>query len=167
MAQLIGAAAGCPVDWCCRLPLPGSTCRLLHTRWMKIAHSTSEESPRQWRYPLCRPPAAMSNHHHQQSTRPQHYTSGSCDFLTFGIWQKTRNRAKWSSWEDNVVMKWVQQHGAKQWSRLARTMLMTRTGKQCRERYPALDCIRASECNQPRIDAQQTTHTDCCVGAAC
>ena len=48
---------------------------------------------------------------------------------------KTRNRAKWSSWEDNVVMKWVQQHGAKQWSRLARTMLMTRTGKQCRERW--------------------------------
>lgn len=48
---------------------------------------------------------------------------------------KTRNRAKWSSWEDSVVMNWVQQHGAKQWSRLARTMLMTRTGKQCRERW--------------------------------
>eukprot|EP00656_Telonema_subtile_P049615 TRINITY_DN6203_c0_g1_i1.p1 TRINITY_DN6203_c0_g1~~TRINITY_DN6203_c0_g1_i1.p1 ORF type:complete len:696 (-),score=141.20 TRINITY_DN6203_c0_g1_i1:57-2144(-) len=44
---------------------------------------------------------------------------------------KTRNRAKWSNWEDTVVMKWVEQHGAKQWSRLARTMLMTRTGKQC------------------------------------
>merc|ERR1711934_109636 len=44
-------------------------------------------------------------------------------------------RVKWTEYEDNVVMNWVRDHGAEQWSRLASTLLFSRTGKQCRERW--------------------------------
>ena len=46
-----------------------------------------------------------------------------------------RERVKWSQYEDQMVMQWVSDHGAQEWSRLASTMLMRRTGKQCRERW--------------------------------
>ncbi|XP_065844923.1 myb-related protein B-like [Oscarella lobularis] len=56
-------------------------------------------------------------------------------------WQRISNstnpqmvKGAWTSEEDDVVRKWVEKNGSKQWSKLAE-MLPGRIGKQCRERW--------------------------------
>jgi hypothetical protein len=55
-----------------------------------------------------------------------------------GRWDKVINprlvKGSWTHEEDQVIQNFVQEHGEKEWARLA-TLLHGRTGKQCRERY--------------------------------
>lgn len=53
-------------------------------------------------------------------------------------WNKVLNpeliKGSWTSEEDEIITKWVQEHGPRNWSSLAAT-LPGRLGKQCRERW--------------------------------
>ena len=53
-------------------------------------------------------------------------------------WNKVLNpeliKGSWTSEEDELIKKWVDEHGARNWSTLA-SSLVGRLGKQCRERW--------------------------------
>ena len=55
-----------------------------------------------------------------------------------GRWEKVLNpnlvKGSWTREEDEVVLKYVAEHGDKDWAKLA-LLLNGRTGKQCRERF--------------------------------
>lgn len=55
-----------------------------------------------------------------------------------GRWEKVLNprlvKGSWTREEDEAIVRFVEQHGDKDWARLA-TLLRGRTGKQCRERF--------------------------------
>lgn len=55
-----------------------------------------------------------------------------------GRWEKVLNpnlvKGSWTREEDEVVLKFVAEHGDKDWAKLA-LLLNGRTGKQCRERF--------------------------------
>ena len=55
-----------------------------------------------------------------------------------GRWEKVLNpclvKGSWTREEDEVILKFVKDHGDKEWAKLA-LLLKGRTGKQCRERF--------------------------------
>lgn len=55
-----------------------------------------------------------------------------------GRWDKVLNpqliKGNWTREEDEIILKFVEQNGLKDWAKLA-TILTRRNGKQCRERY--------------------------------